>query len=222
MQGKLPEDIDVAGKVTDDMSFEQAFEAARNEVGMGGVFGWHGHWYNTFEKDEWGSLSLEQRQQYTEMITGEKLPVHAYHQPVAESPGCSDRATYEPTAIEGTLNGQRVIGLDYNHDGVIDVLVMDSADGHIYKVIDATGDDGLDTVYRYDSLDGELTAVVRLEQSVVLSNDQFSQALEESMSKEVVNSILEPDASAPASPDFTDERTVDDDDDDRTMMIINT
>ena len=56
------------------------------------------------------------------------------------------------------MNGQRVIGLDYNHDGVIDVLVMDSADGHIYKVVDATGDDGLDTVYRYDSLDGELTA----------------------------------------------------------------
>ena len=210
---KIPEDVDVAGKVTDDMPFAQAFETARSEVGMGGVFGWHGHWYNTFEKDEWGSLSLEQRQQYTEMITGEKLPVHAYHQPVAEVQAVQAAQPDEPTAIEGTLNGQRVIGLDYNHDGVIDVLVMDSADGHIYKVVDATGDDGLDTVYRYDSVDGELTAVVRLDQSIVLSNDQFSQALEESMSKEVVDSILEPDTSTTISPEFTNESAVDDDDD---------
>lgn len=210
---KIPEDIDVAGKVTDDMSFAQAFEAARSEVGMGGVFGWHGHWYNTFEKDEWGSLSLEQRQQYTEMITGEKLPVHVYHQPVAQGQAVQTEQLTEPTAIEGNLNGQRVIGLDYNHDGVIDVLVMDSADGHIYRVVDATGNDGLDTIYQYDSQDGELTAVSLLDQSIVLSNDQFSQALEESMSREVVDSILEPDASATTSPEFTNESTIDDDDD---------
>src|SRR5947208_357917 len=49
----LPDDVDVAGKVTDGMSFEQAFTEARQEVGMGGVFSWHGHWYNTFEKEEW-------------------------------------------------------------------------------------------------------------------------------------------------------------------------
>ena len=73
--GVLPKDIDVAGKVTDNMSFKEAFAAARKEVGVGGVFGWHGHWYNTFEKDEWAGLSLEQRQEYAEMITGEKLPV---------------------------------------------------------------------------------------------------------------------------------------------------
>lgn len=212
--GSLPEDIDVAGKVTDAMSFEQAFTAARNEVGMGGVFGWHGHWYNTFGKDEWASLSLEQRQDYTEMITGEKLPVQIYQQPDTANQAIPTGIPTEPTAIEGTLNGQRVIGLDYDHDGVIDVLVMDSEDGTIYRVVDATGDDGLDTVYRYDSQDGELTAVVRLEQSIVLSNDQFSQALEESMSREVVDSILEPDASAPVMPDYASESTADDDNDD--------
>ena len=147
----LPDDIDVAGKVTDEMSFEQAFAAARNEVGMGGVFGWHGHWYNTFEKDEWSSLSLEQRQEYTEMITGEKLPVQVYHKPDTDSQTTPVKQITEPTAIEGTLNGQRVIGLDYNHDGVIDVLVMEGEDGNIYRVADATGDDGLDTIYRYDA-----------------------------------------------------------------------
>ncbi len=217
--GSLPDDIDVAGKVSDNMSFEQAFAAARDEVGMGGVFGWHGHWYNTFEKDEWSSLSLEQRQEYTEMITGEKLPVQVYHNLNTESQTTPAEQSTEPTAIEGTLNGQRVIGLDYNHDGVIDVLVMEGEDGNIYRVADATGDDGLDTIYRYDALDGELTAVARLDHSILLSNDQFSQALEESMSKEVVDSILEPDASAPATLDAVNETTDDDDAEDNVHHL---
>lgn len=199
--GQLPTDIDVAGKVTDSMSFEQAFGAAREEVGMGGAFSWHGHWYNTFEKDEWSGLSLEQRQEYTEMITGEKLPVKPYSPPQVTGSGTpTQEPQTEPTIIEGYLNGQRVMGLDYDQDGVIDTLVMDGSDGQTYRVVDATGDQGLDTVYRYDSLNGELTAAVRLDHPVVLSNDDFSQGLEASMSKEVVDSILEPDASSSTVP----------------------
>ncbi|QMW00210.1 hypothetical protein [Spirosoma foliorum] len=191
----LPADIDVAGKTTDSMTFEQAFETAREEVGMGGVFSWHGHWYNTFEKEEWSDLSLTQRQEYTEMITGEHLPVKPYAQPVTHIPGTTttQEPTSEPTIIEGHLNGQRIMGLDFDHDGIIDTMVLDGADGNTYRVVDATGDDGLDTIYRYDSLDGELTAAVRLDHPIVLSNDQFNQGLEESMSKEIVDSILEPE-----------------------------
>ncbi|GAB4016087.1 hypothetical protein GCM10028808_43420 [Spirosoma migulaei] len=193
----LPDDVDVARKTTDNMTFEQAFETAREEVGMGGVFSWHGHWYNTFEKEEWGSLSLAQRQEYTENITGEHLPVKPYTQPnthtAAPVAGQQTEAVSEPTIIEGHLNGQRVMGLDFDQDGVIDTLVMEGTDGYTYRIVDASGDDGLDTMYLYDSLDGELTAAVRLDHSIVLSNDQFSQGLEESMSKEVVDSILDAD-----------------------------
>ena len=207
-----PDDIDVAGKVTDTMSFEQAFGAAREEVGMGGVFSWHGRWYNTFEKEEWSGLSLEQRQEYTEQITGEKLPVKPYHSVVANAPNESKQPLSEPTAIEGHLNGQRVIGLDYNHDGVIDVLVMEGEDGNTFKVVDETGDDGLDTIYRYDALDGELTGAIRLDHPFVLSNDDFSQGLEETMSKEVVDSILEPDTTSTVLL-ASDESDTDDDND---------
>ncbi|GAB4046241.1 hypothetical protein [Spirosoma litoris] len=190
---KIPDDIDVAGKTTDSMTFEQAFETAREEVGMGGVFSWHGHWYNTFEKEEWSGLSLTQRQEYTEMITGEHLPVKPYAQPVnrAHDTTLTQEPASEPTIIEGHLNGQRIMGLDFDHDGVIDTLVLDGADSNTYRIVDASGDDGLDTIYRYDSLDGELTAAIRLDHPIVLSNDQFNQGLEESMSKEIVDSILE-------------------------------
>jgi hypothetical protein len=219
----LPDDIDVAGKVTDSMSFEQAFAAARDEVGMGGVFNWHGHWYNTFEKEEWSGLSLQQRQEYTEQITGEKLPVKPYTPPVAHTTGTTPAPIdeTEPTIIEGYLNGQRVMGLDFDQDGIIDTLVLDGADGNTYRVVDATGNDGLDTLYRYDSLDGELTGAVRLDQPFILSNDDFSQELENAMSKEVVDSILESEDSVdtPAIP--ADEDTADEADDNGPVYLAN-
>ena len=217
----LPDKVDVAGKVTDSMSFDQAFGAARDEVGMGGVFSWHGHWYNTFEKDEWTGLSLEQRQEYTEMITGEKLPVKPYHSPQSapKEDTTFEEPQPEPTVIEGYLNGQRVMGLDYDRDGVIDALVMDGPDGQTYRVVDASGDQGLDTVYRYDSLDGQLTGAVILDHPVVLSNDDFSQGLEASMSREVVDSILESDEPMSAAPTEMDE-TGDSDQDD-TLYLAN-
>jgi len=192
----LPSDIDVAGKVTDTMSFQQAFDTARKEVGLGGVFSWHGRWYNTFEKDEWSSLSLEQRQEFTELVAQEHLPVKPFTTTLASAPTTQvASADTEPTIIEGHLNGQRVMGLDFDQDGVIDTVVMEGADGYTYRVVDATGDEGLDTFYRYDALNGELMEVETLDNPFVLSTDQFSQGLEESMSKEIVDSILDDDLS---------------------------
>ncbi|RYC71018.1 hypothetical protein [Spirosoma sordidisoli] len=202
---ELPAELDVAGTVTDAMPFEQAFEVARQEVGFGGVFSWHGHWYSTFEQAEWSSLSLAQRHQFAEMITQEQLPVKPYadsEAPVAATPseaGQDAKAGAEPTVIEGHMNGQRVMGIDYDQDGVIDTLVMEGADGHAYRVVDASGDEGLDTLLRYDSLDGELVEIKKIDDPFVLSNDQFSQGLEASMSKEIVDSILEP-TMAPVTP----------------------
>lgn len=202
---QIPEDINVADKVTDNMSYEQAFATAREEVGMGGVFSWHGNWHNTFEKEEWAGLPLEQRQQYTEDIAGEKLPVKPYVSTQtdatvtsASTPENQLPAEPEPTIIEGYLNGQRVMGLDYDQDGVIDTLVLDAKDGHTYRVVDANGDQGLDTLYRFDSLNGELVEIEKLEEPFVLSNDQFNEELEASMSEDVMVYILETDIEEPA------------------------
>lgn len=43
--------------VTDSMSFQEAFEVARREIGVGGLFEWHGHICNTYNPDEWNTLS---------------------------------------------------------------------------------------------------------------------------------------------------------------------
>lgn len=224
---ELLREIDVAGKVTDEMSFDQAFAAARQEVGMAGVFGWHGRWYNTFLKEEWNELSVQQRLDFTEMVTHEELPVKLYELNSTKtsegvSPGTNDNV--EPTIIEGHLNGQRVMGLDFNRDGVIDTLVVEGQDGYNYRVVDTTGNDGLDTLFRYDSLNGELVEVEKIEHPFVLSNDEFSQDLEESMSRDVVDSILESDTSTSVTPTHmtSDDAELDTEPDDDTIYLTDT
>ena len=59
-------EIQVASNVNDDMSFSEAFAAARAEVGPGGAFEWHGNVYGTYTAEEWDNLSVEQREEYNE------------------------------------------------------------------------------------------------------------------------------------------------------------
>ena len=40
----------------DGLSFRQAFDAARAEVGPGGVFRWHGNIYSTYTEEEWKAM----------------------------------------------------------------------------------------------------------------------------------------------------------------------
>lgn len=56
--------VAVATSVNDDMSFSEAFAAARAEVGPGGAFEWHGNVYGTYLADEWNSMSAEEQQAY--------------------------------------------------------------------------------------------------------------------------------------------------------------
>ena len=45
----------------DELSFKAAFDAARAELGPGGVFTWHGNVYNTYTADEWQHMAREEK-----------------------------------------------------------------------------------------------------------------------------------------------------------------
>lgn len=56
--------VDVATSVDEDMSFGEAFDAARAEVGAGGAFEWHGQIYSTYTEDEWNNMTDGERAEY--------------------------------------------------------------------------------------------------------------------------------------------------------------
>ena len=77
--------------VDDSMSFSQAFEAARAQVGAGGVFTWHGNIYNTYTAQEWKALSHDDQQQFANRVKPEVSPADIDANQVAET-------EQEPTA----------------------------------------------------------------------------------------------------------------------------
>ena len=64
-----PANVPVAN-VSDDMSFGEAFAAARAEVGAGGVFMWHGNLYNTYVAEDWDAMSPEERAEFGDRVYG--------------------------------------------------------------------------------------------------------------------------------------------------------
>lgn len=55
-------------RVDDAMTFSEAFAAARQQVGAGGVFEWHGKVYGTYYKEEWSAMSQEERSEWQSKI----------------------------------------------------------------------------------------------------------------------------------------------------------
>lgn len=61
----VPEgNVQIAAGVNDDMSFAEAYSAARTEVGAGGAFQWHGNVYSTYSAEEWNNMSDAEKDTY--------------------------------------------------------------------------------------------------------------------------------------------------------------
>ena len=134
-----PANVPVAN-VSDDMSFGEAFAAARAEVGAGGVFMWHGNLYNTYVAEEWDAMSQEEIAEFGDRV---------YDTCVAENDVTGDVDSVDVVAVEeegvrveeigivetehgeqmivavGSVDGEQVAFADVDCDGEIDV-VMDS------------------------------------------------------------------------------------------------
>ncbi|WP_131395880.1 hypothetical protein [Gramella sp. KN1008] len=65
---EIPTSMKFATGINEEMSFKEAYESARNEVGKEGFFNWKGNSYHTLTKEEWDSLSEEERASISERI----------------------------------------------------------------------------------------------------------------------------------------------------------
>ena len=61
-------------EVDQNLSFGEAFAAARAEVGPGGVFHWHGNIYNTYTEQEWNNMSASEHSQFAQLVQPEIQP----------------------------------------------------------------------------------------------------------------------------------------------------
>ena len=89
-------EVPIATSVSDEMSFSEAFAAARTEVGSGGVFEWHGNIYSTFTEEEWNGMTAEQREEYGSHFSWNNNATHD----TASTPHSSDSSHEVPVTEE--------------------------------------------------------------------------------------------------------------------------
>lgn len=70
-----PDDL-MANSVKDEMTFNDAFAAARDEVGPGGMFTWKGNVYSTYTPEEWDNMSPQEQLDYYATISGQEVAQH--------------------------------------------------------------------------------------------------------------------------------------------------
>ena len=120
--------VAVATTVDDSMSFGEAFNAARDEVGAGGVFEWHGYIYSTYTAEEWDAMSQEERDEYGSHFSwqGGATNTTAAADPTASQTGSGSSAATASTAT--TPQGE---GPDYTagaHEGQAEVVAVSDDD----------------------------------------------------------------------------------------------
>ena len=64
----MPDEPQMATKISDNMSFDDAWQAARDEVGAGGYFVWNNEPYSTYTKEEWNQLDDESQTEFTQQV----------------------------------------------------------------------------------------------------------------------------------------------------------
>ena len=135
-------DVPVATTVNDEMSFGEAFAAARAEVGAGGVFEWHGNTYNTYYAEEWKAMSPAERQAFFAAVAGTDAADVATATTVTDVDVVDDASSDDDVRVIGVyeenmdgqevyigameVGGDSVMLVDVDHDGVFDVAVVDA------------------------------------------------------------------------------------------------
>ena len=167
-----------AHSVSDDMTFSEAFAAARAEVGPGGAFCWHGQVYGTYRADdpEWLEMSDADRAEHSQAIisqvhadpytpTDDEPVIEPYPYDNGSVPDPAD-IPEEPVAVSDELVGEDIEGeVDVHIVGVENVELSDGSevqvgigevDGMDAVFVDTTGNGEVDTVLIDVDGDGEV------------------------------------------------------------------
>lgn len=141
-------EVAVAQGNYDDMSFSEAFAAARTEVGPGGAFVWHGKVYGTYLRDEWQNMSADERAEYESHFSWNHTNTEPHHDEVAHnshdnttpSHGGDDTEEVPVVNVLGvthdeeldanvavvSVDDDEVILLDIDNDNTFDLMAIDA------------------------------------------------------------------------------------------------
>jgi len=173
---KPTKNIDIAGGINDNLTFEDAYNAAREEVGPGGIFSWHGEVYNTYTVEEWRGLSLAQRQEFLSDV--------GYKPTETTEDSSGSEGNQEPNYVETMINGRPALGIDDDHDGVADaIVIMDIDSNAMIAIVDNGGDNRLDTALQIDMTTQEVVSQQPLDEPFMAEMERLEDMNDEPVSE---------------------------------------
>lgn len=119
------------------LSFDEAFAAARAQVGPGGIFYWHGAIFSTYTVDEWNELTEAQQEQFAQQVRPEVDVDHVDAEQIAAvaAQDDADAAVEEDAPVADAAAEDDVLLADAAADE--DVLVAEAAVDEDVLVADA-------------------------------------------------------------------------------------
>ena len=151
--------ISLANNVSDDMTFNEAFAAARAEVGPGGAFVWQGNVYSTYRADdpEWQEMSQEQRIEHSDAIMAQVHPASSSHQATLASTESTDDVDLAVAQVDGQDQGADDAGdVDVHIVGVGQVVAEDGS----FVTVGYGEVDGMDAIFADSDGDGDVDTVL--------------------------------------------------------------
>ena len=147
--------VAVSQNVSDEMSFNDAFAAARAELGAGAVFEWRGNVYGTYFADEWENMSVEEKLEFADRVIYDSL--YAEDEPLT---GFDDIEIFEdPAGAEITIAPE-----DDTENGGVDEVAEDDnnnpVDVDVENVLHISDAYGNDYSVAELSVDGESVTLV--------------------------------------------------------------
>lgn len=162
-------------------NFKDAFAEARAQVGAGGMFEYEGKLYSTYTKDEWQSLSSEQRNEYQDKIMESAPDNFSSHDTnSSEVSTAHAQSSYTHSGSMSAMHnnsvpaGERIDVVEVNHaDNEIHVLGVDQVQddsGHIMNValvenqgdvalmVDVNNDGKIEVIVHDDNVNGIIEA----------------------------------------------------------------
>ncbi len=163
MYQQIQENAQVATNVNDDMSFGEAFQASRQELGAGNFFWWKGRLYNNYTEEEWNGLSETQQVEFVQQaghFDNDQMTLD--HTPdTANEPGAvghrdqneiTENAEYvnntendtsetmDDNFISQQNNTPQMEYIDTDHDGKDDTILINSDDDPQAEAIISSND----------------------------------------------------------------------------------
>lgn len=206
-------DVHMASGVNDDMSFSEAFNAARAEVGAGGVFSWHGHLYSTYTADEWSTLGEAGQHDYSEAIQAAGYTAQTHT--VSDNHNQQSNEHQDPETIEGNPEGANqiegepevVINGVYSgeQDGQEFIIGTGTVNGHSAMFVDSDMDGNVDQI-AVDLNDNQT-----IDENEIFSGDRIPMTVEQMVHNQSLNEPMPDDNIYPEEdPDYSNEDYVND------------